>query len=399
MASPLSSDTAYVYSYRGFRNLALLILVVSNLRLVIENVTKYGLLVDVWSILVGIATQDFSSWPTASMAIGLSVFIAAAWVIELLASGSWLPSGVASLAHAVNVAASLAIPCLWIWYIPSNEVLALILVLSAITLFLKLWSYATVNARARAQFLERQVAYPANVTPRNIIWFLAAPTLCYQINYPQTAGIRPGFLLRRTAEFFFFSGLIFMLAQQYMVPTVANTMAPLQAHNYIKVAERLLKIAVPNFLIWILGFYTYFHVYLNIWAEVTAFGDRVFYKDWWNSTTLSRFWRAWNIPVHNWLVQNIYLPLRTLGASKQVGYVACFFFSALLHELIIDVAFRSLGWLAFAGMMLQIPSCLFTDQFEGTTLGNVIMWLSLLLGQPLCILGYYAAIVSKTQAS
>ena len=52
-----------------------------------------------------------------------------------------------------------------------------------------------------------------------------------------------------------------------------------------------MKIAVPNFIIWLLGFYAIFHVYLNILGELTRFADRQFYRDWWNSTTLGYFWR------------------------------------------------------------------------------------------------------------
>ena len=38
---------------------------------------------------------------------------------------------------------------------------------------------------------------------------------------------------------------------------------------------------VPNHIIWLIFFYTYFHSILNISGELLQFGDRVFYKDWW----------------------------------------------------------------------------------------------------------------------
>lgn len=34
------------------------------------------------------------------------------------------------------------------------------------------------------------LAYPENVTVRNMCYFLAAPTLCYQLGYPRTSRIR-----------------------------------------------------------------------------------------------------------------------------------------------------------------------------------------------------------------
>jgi diacylglycerol O-acyltransferase-1 len=33
--------------------------------------------------------------------------------------------------------------------------------------------------------------------------------------------------------------------------------------------------------VWLLGFYSLFHLWLNILAELLKFGDREFYKDWW----------------------------------------------------------------------------------------------------------------------
>jgi len=39
-------------------------------------------------------------------------------------------------------------------------------------------------------------------------------------------------------------------------------------------------------------------------AQVLRFGDRVFYKDWWNATTFEEYWRLWNLPVHYWMVRS-----------------------------------------------------------------------------------------------
>jgi len=46
-------------------------------------------------------------------------------------------------------------------------------------------------------------------------------------------------------------------------------------------------------------FYAMFHSWLNFTAELLRFGDRLFYKDWWNAETLDMYWRNWNLPVHN----------------------------------------------------------------------------------------------------
>ncbi len=129
--------------------------------------------------------------------------------------------------------------------------------------------------------------------------------------------------------------------------------------NWVIIVERVLKLAIPTLYIWLCMFYTLFHVWLNLLAEVLHFGDREFYKvrpprsahlilgrrfsqtasalttrlcrvqtaswhfrrqtlrpliafgsrptkspfawlaqDWWNATTIGDYWRLWNMPVH-----------------------------------------------------------------------------------------------------
>ena len=66
-----------------------------------------------------------------------------------------------------------------------------------------------------------------------------------------------------------------------------------------QIAERVLKLGLPNLYCWLAMFYCLFHLWLNILGELTRFGDREFYKDWWNASTVGEYWRTWNMPVHN----------------------------------------------------------------------------------------------------
>lgn len=65
-------------------------------------------------------------------------------------------------------------------------------------------------------------------------------------------------------------------------------------------SERLLKLAIPNHVIWLINFYLIFHSLLNAIAEILRFADREFYLDWWNAESIQYFWKTWNTPV-NWL--------------------------------------------------------------------------------------------------
>lgn len=79
-----------------------------------------------------------------------------------------------------------------------------------------------------------------------------------------------------------FLGILqFILIQQWIVPILRNSQTPFRETNILKIMERLLKLAVPNHIIWLMGFYCFFHSYLNVLAEILRFGDREFYRDWW----------------------------------------------------------------------------------------------------------------------
>ncbi|KAK6632050.1 hypothetical protein RUM44_007080 [Polyplax serrata] len=159
-----------------------------------------------------------------------------------------------------------------------------------------------------------------------------------------------------------------------------------------KAAERLLKLAIPNHLVWLIWFYLFFHSFLNLLGELLHFADRNFYSDWWNANNIDTFWRSWNMPVHKWAVRHLYIPLVELGYSKNFAALAVFFLSAFFHEYLVSVPLKTFKHWAFLGMMWQIPMSHFSKYMErrfGPRCGNCIVWAGLILGQPLCIMMYY----------
>lgn len=52
----------------------------------------------------------------------------------------------------------------------------------------------------------------------------------------------------------------------------------MQELNWVILVERVLKLCIPVLYIWLVMFYTLFHVWLNILSEIMGFGDREFYK-------------------------------------------------------------------------------------------------------------------------
>lgn len=236
--------------------------------------------------------------------------------------------------------------------------------------------------------------YPQNLTLGNLLYFCIAPTLCYQLNYPRSPKIRWNYVLTILIRMIFCIFVIMFFVEQYIIPSLVQSIQPMKDRDIWGIFTRLMKIAIPNTYIWLTGFYAFFHLWLNLLAELTRFGDRLFYKDWWNARTIDIYWRNWNLPVHHWMVRHFYYPLLRAGASKRVAVFSVFFLSAALHELIISTPFRRISLHAFLGMLAQAPLVYVTrildKTFDNALVGNVMFWLLFcIVGQPMGIIMYY----------
>ena len=147
--------------------------------------------------------------------------------------------------------------------------------------------------------------YGQNINLPNLLWFCVAPTLTYQLNYPLASHTRWPHVLTLLFRIGIVTGLLLFAVEQYIVPTLWSSMEPLQKKNIAELVERIIKLAIPNTYVWLLIFYLYFHLWLNLLAELTRFGDRLFYKDWWNARTIETYWRNWNLPVHHWCLRHL----------------------------------------------------------------------------------------------
>jgi diacylglycerol O-acyltransferase len=240
--------------------------------------------------------------------------------------------------------------------------------------------------------------------------FVAYPTLVFQLAYPRTESVRIRILLRYIAEFSFCVILQFILVEQYITPLLNNTISGIEDRinrnvDLVNMAwfllERFLKLSIPNLYIWLLMFAEIFHCHLNILAELTRFGDRRFYYDWWNAVSIRDYWQKWNQPVHNWLLRHLYRPFRKLNISQQNAAILVFVISGIFHEYLIITPI-GIPWNGFVtlGFILQIPLISLTDtKFikDRPTVGNCMFWItSCFTGQPLATLLYFVAASSPT---
>lgn len=96
--------------------------------------------------------------------------------------------------------------------------------------------------------------------------------------------------------------------------------------------------------------------------------------------------------MHRWCVRHLFKPLVIeKGYSKVATAFIVFFASGIFHEYLVSVPMGRLSFHFLMGMTSQMVLELATAQIHKTNakLANMIVWLSLILGQSMLILLYY----------
>ncbi|KAH7572114.1 hypothetical protein JRO89_XS04G0203300 [Xanthoceras sorbifolium] len=458
--SPLSSDAIFKQSHAGLFNLCIVVLVAVNSRLIIENLMKYG-----WLIRTGFwfSSKSLTDWPLFMCCLVLPIFPLAAFVVEKLVQQKYLPEPISVLVsfvndragvldqwlnfcdkltsnlimqvvvvlHVIITTASVLYPVFVILRCDSAFLFGVTLMIFACIVWLKLVSYAHTNydMRSLAKSVDKgdsssgsqNVGCSYDVSFKSLVYFMVAPTLCYQPSYPRTACVRKSWVVRQFVKLIIFTGVMGFIIEQYINPIVRNSQHPLKG-DLLYAIERVLKLSVPNLYVWLCMFYCFFHLWLNILAELLCFGDREFYRDWWNAKTVEEYWRMWNmviatimallfaavmygffgqtLPVHKWMVRHIYFPCLRHGIPKEGAVIIAFLVSAIFHELCIAVPCHIFKWWAFIGIMFQVPLVLITSflqtRFINSMVGNMIFWFTFcIFGQPMCVLLYYHDLMNR----
>ncbi|XP_072373768.1 diacylglycerol O-acyltransferase 1-like [Scyliorhinus torazame] len=465
----LFSSSSGFLNYRGILNWAVVVLILTHAYMVLENLITYGLLVDPVQ-MIAFALSDPNTWPGSYLIIVSNVYIFVALHIERSLS-AWDQQ----------------------WFCISSCTV----------------SYDENNTDGSN--IQEMVIFPDNLTIKDLYYFLFAPTLCYQMNFPRSSKIRLRFLLRRLVEMSIFdpqtkrkmaqviataqeSGMnqtyatysntksashlmtrfwdlyedesaavdrpmsrfssgasnfrvasideiataspdrkagemaedylltiglechldlafagpdakgeegeqnfdwnIFLihlfigLIQQWVLPVTRNSMQPFVEMKLTTVIHQLMLLAIPNHFMWLILFHGFFHSTLNFIAELLRFGDRRFYRDWWNSETLTYFWSNSNIILHKWYLRHVYRPLIEKGYSKWEAQTSVFILSALYHEYMIAAPLQMFRFWLFMEMMVQVPTAWFLSKFVRGFYGNAIVWVCIILGPPLVVYMY-----------
>jgi diacylglycerol O-acyltransferase-1 len=418
--SYLSAD-APIQNYRGFLNLGVIILIVSNFRLILGTIRSNGFVLTTavkhYKNLNHLKEDPWQEFPFVSGFLLQLVFVSIAFGIEWMLCRKYFNENFGMILHHFNAHSALLIPLGIVWNLIDRPAVGAILLLHATITWMKLISYMLANEDYRLSSRrvggnphlatlalvenldsdEANINYPQNVTLRNIFYFWCAPTLTYQIAFPKSPRVRywkiADILMRMTVSIALFTFLLAQIVQPALEELVSDLDETNGSYTAAIFAEYWLKLSIANTYLWLLMFYTYFHLYLNLFAELLRFGDRVFYKDWWNSSEVSAYWRLWNMPVHYWLIRHVYFPCVRLKMPKVAATFVVFFLSAVMHEVLVSVPFHIIRPWSFIGMMMQIPLVAFTKylyrKFPGGSFGNVLFWMTFcVIGQPMAILLY-----------
>lgn len=274
--SLFSSSSGYT-NYRGILNLCIILLVLSNARVALENILKYGILVDPLALYR--VLSDPTIVPCVQIFVGLWIMSFVSLFLEKIFATGFVHEEVTKVLVSIHTIAIFTVPA-YIVYTRECQVAGAVAVLSFASItFLKMISYHMVNHWCRLDGPIRrttkqrnatttpgsdanqnktlttkteekeestQVQYPDNLNVNDLVYFMLVPTLCYELNFPRNERIRKRFLIRRAVEVIFLSQLMLALAQQWLLPTIINSVGPLKEMNYPKMFERLLKLAVSQ---------------------------------------------------------------------------------------------------------------------------------------------------------
>jgi len=211
--------------------------------------------------------------------------------------------------------------------------------------------------------------------------------LVYWYDYPKRENIRWKFVFIRI--------LLTLLGFLCMYIMQCETIIPLlKTPKTFNIIHRTVMMVIPQFLMWIMYFFTVWDWMLNVIGEVTKFGDREFYEDWWNSLNYYDFNKKWNKVVHEYFYRHVYAEaVHTWYWSRGAASLWVFFISGLLHEIMMILVFRRLRPVFLTIIMFQVPYTKllrriligYSDRFK-----NFITFTGIAIGFPLINALYFA---------
>ncbi|OUC43534.1 MBOAT family protein [Trichinella nativa] len=195
------------------------------------------------------------------------------------------------------------------------------------------------------------------------LYFLFAPTLIYRDNYPRKSKVDWKY--------------------------VNFNKDHVTWRNYLLAS---LGCVLPGSLCFVLAFFAVLHCWMNAFAEMLQFSDRLFYADWWNATSMSSYYRRWNIIVHDWLYTYVYQDMQPLfgDSYRTAAMTVVFLLSAVVHEYIITLTLRFFYPVLFIQFFLCAGpiGIMRLMRSTNTRAWNVCLWFLIMLGNGILMCTY-----------
>ncbi|XP_010864570.2 LOW QUALITY PROTEIN: sterol O-acyltransferase 2 [Esox lucius] len=264
-----------------------------------------------------------------------------------------------------------------------------IMILEQIRFLMKSYSFIRENVPAILNHNAKEGEGPKFPKFSSYLYFLFAPTLIYRESYPRNPKIRWNYV---GVTFLKILGCLFygyFILVRLCVPVfMNNSNTPFSTRTLVLA---LFHATLPGMLMLLLAFFAFLHCWLNAFAEMLRFADRMFYKDWWNSTSFANYYRTWNVVVHDWLYCYGYRDFLLLSRKKfrTAAMLSVFAVSALVHEYVFTLGF---------GFFYPVMFCLFAffgvafnftlNDKRKSPVWNIMMWTCLFIGQGVMVCLY-----------
>jgi hypothetical protein len=140
------STEAPAQNYRGFFNLALILLIVSNFRILLNSISSHGFIfTSLWLNVEGFSLSTWDQFPFLSGVLVLHAFLVSAFLIEWLLATKRLEDTVGMILHQLNAHTCFGIGIFIVWNFIEQPAVGTCLIMTAAITWMKLLSYAHAN--------------------------------------------------------------------------------------------------------------------------------------------------------------------------------------------------------------------------------------------------------------
>ncbi|CAG5979410.1 unnamed protein product [Menidia menidia] len=257
-----------------------------------------------------------------------------------------------------------------------------IVILEQIRFLMKTYSFIRETGPAIIKNTPKKGESPKFPTFSSYLFFLFCPTLIYRESYPRNSHIRwnyVGVTVGKILGCLFYG--YFILVRLCIPVFRPETNQPFSKRTMVLAVFHSI---LPGIMLLLLCFFAFLHCWLNLFGELLRFADRMFYKDWWNSTSFANYYRTWNVVVHDWLYYYGYRDFLWLSNRRfrTAAMLSVFIVSAVVHEYALAMGFGFFYPVMFLLFAVFGVAFNFTmnDKRQSPAF-NVIMWMCLFIGQ------------------